>query len=65
MITKKQRAIATLIVLILVAAFLFLVFPAALAFVEGAARSIRQLWWLVLLVALACWLIWGVGRKNR
>ena len=64
MINPRQKALATLVVLIIVAVFLFLLFPAALAFVEGAARSIRQLWWLVLLVALACWLIWGVGKKK-
>lgn len=51
--------------LVLVALVLFALFPAALMFVEGAARNIRQLWWLILLIALACWLIWGVGRKPR
>jgi hypothetical protein len=35
------------------------------AFVEMAARELRYLWWLVLLVALALWLIWGVGRKPK
>jgi hypothetical protein len=32
---------------------LFLLFPATFAFVEMAARSLRFLWWLILLVALA------------
>lgn len=63
--TPKQKALFKLLILIGVVVFLFLLFPAALMFVEGAARSIRQLWWLVLLVALACWLIWGVGRKDK
>ncbi|MBI1177968.1 hypothetical protein GC207_11095 [bacterium] len=60
----RQRAALRLAVLVGVVVVLFLLFPAALAFVEGAARSIRQLWWLILLVALACWLIWGAGRKQ-
>jgi hypothetical protein len=50
----------------LVAAFvigLFLLFPAALGFVEMAARELRYFWWLILLVALAIWLIW-VGRRK-
>lgn len=60
----RQRAALRLAVLVGVVVVLFLLFPAALAFVEGAARSIRQLWWLILLVALACWLIWGAGRRQ-
>ena len=50
----------------LVAAFvlgLFLFFPRALGFVEMAARELRYFWWLILLVALAVWLIWA-GRRN-
>lgn len=38
---------------------IWLLFPAAFAFVEMAAREIRYLWWVVLLVALGTWLIWG------
>jgi len=51
----------------LVAAFvlgLFLFFPSALGFVEMAARELRYLWWLALLVALAIWLIWAGRRKS-
>ena len=44
---------------------LFLVFPAAFRFVEMAARELRYLWWLILLIALAIWLIWGVRRKPK
>lgn len=42
---------------------LVLAFPRALAFTELAARELRYFWWLILIVALAVWLIWGVGRK--
>jgi hypothetical protein len=38
-------------------------FPRALAFAELAARELRYFWWLILIVALAVWLIWGVGRR--
>ena len=41
---------------------LFLIFPSAIGFVEMAARELRYLWWLVLLVALAVWLIWASKR---
>lgn len=44
---------------------LALIFPDVLAFVELGARELRYLWWLVLLVALAIWLIWGLGRKKK
>jgi hypothetical protein len=44
---------------------LCLVFPSALAFVEMAAREFRYFWWLILLVALAIWLIWGFGRRPK
>jgi hypothetical protein len=42
-----------------------LLFPRAYAFVEMAARELCYLWWLVLLVALAVWLICGIGRKPK
>ncbi len=32
---------------------------------EMAALEVRYFWWLILLVALAVWLIWGVGRKPK
>jgi hypothetical protein len=30
-----------------------------------AARELLYLWWLVLLLALAVWLIWGLGSKKK
>jgi uncharacterized membrane-anchored protein len=52
-------------VLLAVVIGLVLLFPRAYAFVEMAARELRYFWWLVLLVALAIWLIWGIGRKPK
>ncbi len=63
---RKSRVtrIAGVSVLIIVACILVLLFPPALAFVEMAARQLRYLWWLVLLLALGIWLIIGT-RKSR
>ncbi len=61
----RLRAGLQLLVLLIVGVVLVLLFPPALRFVEGAARELRYLWWLVLLLALACWLIWGASRKPR
>lgn len=43
---------------------LILIFPRAMAFVEMAARELRYLWWLVLLVALGIWLILASKRRS-
>jgi hypothetical protein len=61
----RARALLQLGLLVAVIVVLFLVFPRAFAFVELAARELRYFWWLILLVALAAWLIWGVKRKPK
>jgi len=61
----RARAALQIGVLLAVIAVLFLVFPAAFGFVELAARELRYLWWLILLIALAIWLIWGIRRKPK
>jgi hypothetical protein len=61
----RLRATLQLLVLLGVTGLLVLVFPAAFAFVEMAARELRYLWWLILLLALAIWLIWGAGRRGK
>ena len=58
-------AFLKLFVLLTVIVGLVLLFPAALKFVELAARELRYLWWLILLLALAVWLIWGVGKMKK
>jgi hypothetical protein len=58
-------AFLKLFVLLAVIVLLVLLFPPALKFVELAARELRYLWWLVLLLALAVWLIWGLGKKKK
>ncbi len=61
----RVRALLQFIVLIVVLVTLALLFKPVYAFVELAARELRYFWWLILLVALAIWLIWGVGRKPK
>ncbi|MSU53577.1 MAG: hypothetical protein EXS41_09345 [Opitutaceae bacterium] len=43
---------------------LCVIFPRVLAFVELAARELRYLWWLVVILALGIWLAFFLG-KNR
>lgn len=61
----RLRAALQIGVLVLVIVLLFWLFPRANQFVEMAARELRYFWWLILLVALAVWLIWGLGRKPK
>lgn len=63
--TPRRRAVLQLGVLVAVVVALFVLFPAIFRFVEMAALELRYLWWLVLLVALGAWLIWGAGRKPK
>jgi predicted membrane protein len=61
----RTRAIAQVCILLAVIAGLVMLFPPAYRFAEMAARELRYLWWLILLVALAIWFIWGIGRKPK
>ena len=61
----RLRAALQLLVLIGVVAVLALIFPGVMAFIEVASRELRYLWWLILLVALAGWLIWSAGRRPK
>lgn len=61
----RTRAIIQVCILLVVLTGLVLLFPRAYGFVEMAARELRYLWWLILVVALAIWFIWGLGRKPK
>ena len=61
----RPRTALNVIVIAAVIVILCLIFPAALAFVELAARELRYLWWLALMVAFGAWLIWGASRKPK
>lgn len=61
--TGSQRRWLRAVVLAGVAAGLLVLFPRALAVLELAARELRYFWWVILLVALGVWLVWGLGRR--
>ena len=61
----QVRAALRWLILVAVLVLLALLFKPVLAFVEMAALELRYFWWLILLVALAGWLIWGIGRKPK
>ena len=60
----RGRAVVQALILVGVLVALFLVCPRALAFVEMGARELRYFWWVILLVALAIWLIWGFKKRS-
>jgi hypothetical protein len=64
-VRPRLRAWLVTIVLMIVLVALVLAFPRVVAFTELAARELRYFWWLILIVALAGWLIWGVGRGSK
>jgi hypothetical protein len=61
---RSQIAWVATLVVIAAAIALFFLFPKAFAFAELAARELRYLWWLVLLVALSLFLIFGLSKKK-
>ena len=61
---KRTARVAGLGLLVVVGIALILLFQPALAFVEMAARQLRYLWWLALLLALGIWLI-VAARKSK
>jgi hypothetical protein len=63
--TPRTRAFLQFGCLAGVGIALIILFKPAAAFAEMAARELRYFWWLVLLVALAIWLIWGIGRRPK
>jgi hypothetical protein len=64
-VNPRLRAFLHVGLLLVVLGLLLLIFPRAFGFVEMAARELRYLWWLVLIVLLAVWFIWGIGRKPK
>ena len=61
----RVRAILQILILLIVIVTLVLLFPVVSEFAEMAARELRAFWWLVLIIALALWLVFGLGRKTR
>ncbi|HEU6447892.1 MAG TPA: hypothetical protein VFV23_05600 [Verrucomicrobiae bacterium] len=61
----RQIALLKILTVVLAIGGLILIFPKAFRFMEMAARDLLYFWWLVLLAALAIWLIWGLGGKKK
>jgi len=59
----RRPAVRYGVVVVGLAVGLFLLFPRALGFVEMAARELRYLWWLVLLILLGLWMLWASRRR--
>jgi uncharacterized membrane-anchored protein len=59
----RVRGLLKLSILLAVFVGLFLLFPRAYFFMQMAARELRYFWWVILLLGLSVWLIWGIGRK--
>ena len=55
------KLLGALVVIVLLA----LQFPAVMRFVEMGARELVYFWWLILLLLIALWLIWGLGQKKK
>jgi hypothetical protein len=62
-LNTQQRFWLRLSIVGLVILALCVIFPRALAFAEMAAREIRYLWWLILLLVFGGWLIWLSNKK--
>ncbi|HEY9248808.1 MAG TPA: hypothetical protein VIO38_06735 [Rariglobus sp.] len=59
----SRQTLTVLSAFVLIGA-LCVVFPRVLAFAELAAREVRYLWWLVLIVALGVWLTFFFGKPK-
>jgi hypothetical protein len=50
---------------LLLIVILALIFRPVMEFVEMGARELVYFWWIILLVLLGVWLVWGLGRKKK
>jgi len=56
-------AITGMVIVIIV---LCIIFPVVFDFVKAFSGELRFVWWVVLLAALAAWLIfWSFGKKEK
>jgi predicted membrane protein len=63
--TSRSRAAIQALCLVALGLLLVGIFPWAARFAEMAARELRYLWWLVVMIGVGAWLIWGIGRKPK
>jgi hypothetical protein len=55
-------AIAGMVIVIIV---LCLIFPAVFEWVKAFSGELRFFWWIILLLALAGWLIFWAGKNKK
>ena len=60
---SPRKRLSLLLAVVLLAALAVFV-PSFLYFTELALRELRFMWWLILLIATAIWLLGGLGRKK-
>jgi hypothetical protein len=61
--TRSALFIVGIVFLVII---LLLLFPALLELVEAFAGELKFFWWVILIVALAVWLvIWGFAKKDK
>ena len=63
--TSRRRAAIQALCLVALGLMLIWIFPRAARLAEMAARELRYLWWLTLMIGVGAGLIWGYGRKPR
>ncbi len=62
---RPSRSTVTLLAALILMGALCVISPRVLAFVELAAREVRYLWWLVLILALSVWLTFFFGKTKK
>lgn len=60
----SPRKRLSLLLAVALLAVLAVFVPSFLYFTELALRELRFMWWLILLLAAAIWLLGGLGRKK-
>lgn len=64
--SKDRRSLGPVgfYVIFALVALVFFLFPASLRLVEGAARQLRYVWWLILLLGLVLWVLYKLRPKK-
>jgi hypothetical protein len=60
----KWRSIVQVLFLIFIVVILVRFFPFVVQVGEMAALGLREFWWLILILALAFWLVWVLKKRN-
>lgn len=61
----RAAFILTFVGMIFLIVVLCLLFPAVFEFVKACTGELRFFWWVILLLALAVYLFFGVGKAKK